>query len=113
MGRTGVYYQKLFEEGRFEFDEWEKVEEAAEKLERLSHVYPYAKNNHFVRAIIKFLNCEFFDFELFLTRVDVNRDLLYRSGTVEQYCTVIQKAYNYRTRAENKVNFLRYFDFAA
>jgi hypothetical protein len=109
---TGFMHVNLaqqFQIGEFVGRNWKDAERYGEAIKKLREVWPHAGKRNVIRALYKFLKCEHFDVNILVYKCKKYPGILQPAGTVEQYCEVIENAYNFYN--QNPVKFRRYFDF--
>jgi hypothetical protein len=98
---------KEFKDGKIVIspNQKEKIFFYATCIEKLSDIFPQYKTGKFISALTFFLGKDKFNFDEFLHKVKLNRNLLYPVTTRSEYKLVIQRIYNYK-RAE-KITFIQ------
>lgn len=103
-GRSDGYINQIYRTGGLKIANRELLLSRVQMIDQLK---PYFKNyntTHFLKAFVRFLNHDDFSFDVFLTRLKANRNMLYPAATVGQYLKMIQDLYNFRSR-EKKIFF--------
>ena len=88
--------------GKFKIPYTDMAEVRAERIHQLKPLFPYADSIIFVRTISKFWNEKNFSHQEFIHKLELNRDLLYKTDA-DGYIRQISKIYNHANR--NKINF--------
>jgi hypothetical protein len=92
----------IFEEGTWIGKDFDLAQDWANKIRMVGTYYEGYDRSVFIRAFIPLLNNEIFDFSEFMHKLRLQPSALVDCVNVDQYRTVIEDIYNWRSR--NKVN---------
>ena len=92
-----------FEEGTWIGKDWDKAQDWANKIRMVGNYYYGYDRSTFVRAFIPLLSNDNFDFNEFMHKLRLQPSALVDCVNSEQYRTVIEDIYNWRSR--NKISF--------
>jgi len=93
----------VFEEGTWIGKDWDKAQDWADKIRMVGTYYDGYDRAIFVRAFIPLLSNDKFDFNEFMHKLRLQPSALVDCVNSEQYRTVIEDIYNWRSR--NKISF--------
>lgn len=98
--------REVFESGKFIVKDIEVAKEWAKNIMSLKPYFEKGFNRSmFVRALIKiFSKRPEFSFEEFMHKIRLRPGSIYMCGTVDQYLNMIEDIYNYKRKAEDKIN---------
>lgn len=96
---------EIFEKGTWKGKDFNIAQDWANKIRMIKPYYAGYSRSSFVGTIIMLLNNDKFDFNEFMHKLRIQPTALVDCANREQYRTLIEDIYNYRSR--NKVN-LRY-----
>jgi hypothetical protein len=105
LSNTKVNFPKeLFESGEFQV---KSLDVAKDTICNFIKLKPYFEDGYyksiFVRAMLRVMSKDVFDFDEFVHKVSVRPGMIYTCGTVNQYVDMIETIYNYNRRG-GKVN---------
>jgi hypothetical protein len=98
-----------FNMGQFQIADVTKAQYVADALEKIEPLFPKGcYQSKFVAAMIKVLlkKSKIFKLNVFLTKLEKNRNLLYPCTTADAYISRFQEIYNYYTPESKKINLL-------
>ncbi len=93
----------IFEEGTWIGKDWDKAQDWANKIRMVGTYYEGYNRSTFIRAFIPLLSNVKFDFNEFMHKLRLQPIALVDCVNSEQYRTVIEDIYNWRSR--NKISF--------
>jgi len=93
-----------FELGNFKVSDMKLAYKWGHNIMKLQQVFDGYNKSIFVRAIIKVLQKPQFDFDEFFHKVNLRKGMIHMCGTVDQYVEMIEKIYNFRRPADDKIN---------
>ncbi len=93
----------VFEEGTWIGNDWDKAQDWANKIRLVGTYYEGYNRSTFIRAFIPLLSNVKFDFNEFMHKLRLQPIALIDCVNAEQYRTVIEDIYNWRSR--NKISF--------
>jgi hypothetical protein len=94
-----------FEDGEFVVKDMKIAYKWGHDIMSLKPLFPDGYNKSiFVRAMIKAYLHPKFVFDEFRHKVELRRSMIHMCGTVDQYVEMIEKIYNFRRPADDKIN---------
>lgn len=100
---TSYARRREFEEGEFKVKDMKIAYEWGHNIMSLKPYFDGYKLSLFVRSMITVLQHPEFKFDEFLHRVKTRRSMIYKCGTLDQYLEMIEKIYNFRRPADERI----------
>jgi len=101
---AGSFDRTNFDNGHFKI---KSINDAIRKAEMITMVKPFYngyKRRNLIAAFLKLFNNNDFDFDLFLSKIALNRDKMYDCSNINQYLLRIEEIYNHYNK--NKLRAL-------
>ena len=102
--RDNSTYARLFKEGKFKINNYNKAVENVEKIFSLAPYYAGYKRRSFILAMLTLFKNPLFDFNEFLKKIKMLPDALFDCTNVTNYIILINDIYNYNSQV--KVNLI-------
>lgn len=92
-------------EGKLDVSNYENAVDICEKIERLRDDYPFVTVGKFLSVFRKLTECDQFNWEQFINKIELNRRGFYQCAKSIQYLEMIEELYNRGSHEKNKVYF--------
>lgn len=100
-----MVHAKRFEEGRFVVKDLGKAYQYARKIAEFKPLFDRYSSDQFVGALLKIFNKKNYNHKEMLHKITSSSIPLKKCQTVEEYLLLLEKIYNYKRSAGDKVSF--------
>ena len=104
-GNANSHIINIFRDGKFKVTHLKTAKQIADNLLKIKDFYDGYKRNSFVKAIIKCMNNDKFNFNEFLHKVSLNPTLLQDCSNTNQYLSLIETIYNHYRKEKVNLRF--------
>lgn len=93
----------IFKSGNLVVTHFDDAVKVASMISQIVAFHKNARNKHFIVAFNKMRTHRNFDFDLFMSKLEMNPKMLLRASTTEMYVESLCDVYNFKTRKNHRI----------
>ncbi len=97
------YTTEIFKTGNLVVTHFDDAVKVGSMISQIEPFHKNARNKHFIVAFNKVRTHRNFDFDLFMSKLQMNPKMLVRTSTTEMYVESLCDVYNFKTRKNHRI----------